>query len=150
MIGRAQEGLRAMTWAATAPAQERITVGPGGSEELYASFAEALGSAGQVSAEEHPDGSRLFRVRHEKPCFFWCSELTAYDRAQRRMERWFASECGRDTEVARLAIAAFEELEGSGGPEDVRARETLERLLEIARGPRPELVGFPRAAQSSE
>ena len=69
MIERAQEGLRAMTWAATAPPEERITVGPGASDEIYASFAEALGPAGQVRVEEQPDGSRLFRVRRERPLF---------------------------------------------------------------------------------
>jgi hypothetical protein len=87
MIGLAPEGPRAMTWATTAPPEGRITVGPGGSDELYASFAQALGSAGQVSVEEQPNGSRLYRVCHERPYFFWCSEPEAYDRVQRRMGR---------------------------------------------------------------
>ncbi len=73
-----------------------------------------------------------------------------YDRAQTRMGRWFVEECEKDGAVARLAIEALEEvLEAADGAEDARAKVTLRHLIEIATGPRIELVGFPRIPETS-
>ncbi len=129
----------------------RYVMGPGGSDEAYASFAEVLRSEGElVSVEEEPDGTRVFRVRHERTHFSLFSPDEAYDRAQASMGRWFVEQCEKDGTVARLAIEILEEeLEAAGGAEDARAKATLRHLIEIATGPRIELVGFPHIPETS-
>ena len=68
---------------------------------------------------------------------------------QARMGRWFVEQCEKDGTVARLAIEILkEELEAAGGPEDARAIATLRYLIEIATGPRIELVGFPHSSEA--
>lgn len=148
---KAYKRLRAITWAATVPAERSYVVGPGGSDEIYTSFAEVLGSEGEVvSVEEEPDGALVFHVRHDKTYFSWFSPDEAYDRAQSHMGRWFVEQCEKDGTVARLAIEVLEEeLEAGGGTEDVRAKATLRHLLEIATGPRIELMGFPRIPEET-
>ena len=61
------------------------------------------------------------------------------------MGQWFVEQCEKDATVARLALEILEEeLEAAGGPEDARAKATLRHPIEIATGPRIELVGFPQ------
>jgi hypothetical protein len=66
------------------------------------------------------------------------------------MGRWFVEQCGKDRTVARLAIEILEEeLVAAGGPEDARAKATLRHLIEIATGPRIELVSFLRIPEET-
>jgi hypothetical protein len=52
--------------------------------------------------------------------------------------------------VARVAIETLVKgLVVTGGPEDSRAKATLWHLIEIATGPKTELVGFPQVPGTS-